>query len=266
MSKIKKRSSIHIFLAVIRALFLRELDMRLTQGKSGLVWTFLSPFLQIMIFVSLHVLIKEYKGNVVTSFSYTAFMASGFIGFNLFRSILTQSMGAFTANRALFSYKQVKPIDTVIARIVVEIFLMSCIIIIFLMIGFFSQIDNFLPENTLMVCLGFIWIIVFSFGIGLLVGIGNFFYMSIGKVISVISFMLLILSAVFFPLVSIPQQAQDILLYNPLVHFMEMIHGFYVQGLSDEYVDYTYMLYWTVIPIVLSLWLYIKLEKRIISQ
>jgi len=63
-----------------------------------------------------------------------------------------------------------------------------------------------------------------------------------------------------------PQAAQDILLYNPLVHFMEMIHSFYLNGLNDNLVDYTYVIYWTIIPIFIGLWLYIRLEKRIISQ
>jgi capsular polysaccharide transport system permease protein len=46
---------------------------------------------------------------------------------------------------------------------------------------------------------------------------------------------------------------------------MEMIHGFYITGLDDRFVDYHYMLYWTVIPLFIGLWLYVRLEKRIIS-
>jgi len=265
--KIKKRKPSFVFMSVIKALFLRELEMRMSSGKSGIMWTFLEPFLQVFIFIYIRVMIKEHSGATVMSlYSYAAFMAAGFVVFNIYRQIVSKSLGAFSANKGLFSYKQVKPIDTIIARVFVEIFLTSCVSVIFLVIGFVFGVDNFIPKNILMVFLAVLWLIMFSFGIGLVVGIGNFFYMSIGKFINIISFILLIFSAVFFPIISLPVAAQEVFLYNPLVHFMEMVHGFYLYGLDDRFVDYNYMLYWTLTPIFVGLWLYIRLEKRIISE
>jgi capsular polysaccharide transport system permease protein len=211
--------------------------------------------------------IKEHTGaNTMSLYSYAVFMASGFVVFNIFKQILSKSIGAFDANKALFSYKQVKPIDTILARVLVEFFLISCVIVVFFMIGFLFDIENFVPKNILMVFITIIWFVIFSLGIGLLVGIGNFFYMSIGKFVNIISFLLLIFSGVFFSLSSVPPIVRDLLLYNPLTHFMEMLHGFYLYGLDDRYVNYSYILYWTMIPYLVSLWLYLKLEKRIISQ
>jgi capsular polysaccharide transport system permease protein len=63
----------------------------------------------------------------------------------------------------------------------------------------------------------------------------------------------------------IPQTLQEILYYNPLVHFMEMLHANYFYSLTDDFVNYQYMLIWTVIPLFMGLWLYQKLEKRIVS-
>jgi capsular polysaccharide transport system permease protein len=241
--------------------------MRFSKGKSGLFWTFFEPFLQTFILVSIRVAIIESRGGSAnaTNFDYAVFMASGFVAFNMFRHILSASSGAFTANRGLFSYKQVKPIDTIIARGLVEVFLTSIIVVIFLLIGFFFQYDNYLPENILMVALGYLWLFFFSLSVGLVIAVGNTFFISVGKFIGVISFGLLIFSAVFYPLISLPPAAQEILLYNPLVHFMEMIHGYWIDALDDRFVDYRYMLLWTVTPLFVGLWLYQRLEKRIIS-
>jgi len=261
------RKPLHIFKAVIRALFLRELDMRMSVGKSGLFWTFFEPFLQIFIFVAIRVAIVNHTGKTLAShYAVGAFIASGFIAFNLFKHILNTSKGAFQANKGLFAYKQVKPIDTIISRVLVETFLSSVIVTVFLLLGFLLGEENFLPKNALLVFLGYLWLIVFSFGVSLLVAVGNTFYVSVGKFISIISFALLIFSGVFFPLVSVPPLAQKLLLYNPLVHFMEMIHGAYIYGLDDRFVDYNYMLMWTIIPLFIGLWLYVRLEKRILSQ
>jgi capsular polysaccharide transport system permease protein len=264
---LKKRSSLKIFLSVIRALFLRELEMRFSSGKSGLFWTFFEPFLQIFIFVSIRVAIANAKGTSAnaTNFDYAVFMASGFVAFNMFKHILNKSAGAFTANKGLFVYKQVKPIDTLISRLLVELFLTTIIISIFIAIGLLFGYENTIPKNILMVIASYLWLLCFSFGVGLVVAVGNTFFMSIGKFINVISFALLIFSAIFYPLISLPPAAQELLLYNPLVHFMEMIHGYWIDELDTSLVDYEYMLIWTIVPIFMGMWLYNKLEKRIIS-
>jgi len=85
-------------------------------------------------------------------------------------------------------------------------------------------------------------------------------------VVSVSTFGLLFFSAVFYPVMALPPVAQDALLYNPLTHFMEMIHGFYMEALDDRFVNYRYMLLWTIVPLFMGLWLYRMLEQRIVSE
>ena len=259
------RKPLHVFLSVIKALFLRELEMRMSVGKIGLFWTFFEPFFQVLVIIMIRVIISNSTGKIsATNYDFVVFMASGFIAFNMFRHILMSSIGAFTANKGLFAYKQVKPIDTIIARVMIELFLTSIIIFIFLIIGFFMQHDNLFPKNILMVFAGYLWLSLFAFSVGLVAAVGNTFFVSVGKFIRILSFPLLILSAVFYPLISLSPLAQEFLLHNPLVHFMEMIHSAYVYGLDDRFVDYRYMLLWTIVPLFMGFWLYSKLEKKLI--
>jgi len=252
-----------ILISVIKALFLRELNTKMSVGKLGLFWTFFEPFMQVSMFILIRVvIIGRGEGS---NFDYAVFMAAGFIAFNMFRHILSGSTGAFTANKGLFSYKQVKPIDTIIARALVQVFITSIIILMFIFIGFLFQYE-IAPESILMVFFGYLWLLLFSFAVGLVVAVGSTFFDSVGKIVSIFSFGLMIFSAVFFPLISIPPEAQEVLLYNPLVHFMEMIHGYYIYELDDRFVDYRYMALWTITPLFIGTWLYIKLEKRIISE
>lgn len=256
------RTPLRIFLAVEKALFLRELNMKISVGKAGLFWTFFEPFMQVTMFIFIRV---QLMGRESANYDIYVFMASGFIAFNMFRQILGSSSGAFIANKGLFNYKQVKPIDAILARTLVTMFITSIIILLFLFIGFFFHYENMEPENLLMVVFGYLWLALFSFSVGLIVAIGNTFFVSIGKLVAITSFGLMIFSAVFFPLISVPPEAQEILLYNPLVHFMEMIHGYYIYELDDGFVDYRYMALWTISSLFIGTWLYIKLEKKIIS-
>ena len=256
------RKPLQIFLAVQKALFLRELNMKMSVGKLGLFWTFFEPFAQVSVFISIRVAVMGTGQG--SNFDYAVFMASGFIAFNMFKRILSGSTGAFQANKGLFNYKQVKPIDTILARILLQVFITSITVLLFIFIGFFFQYE-ITAENPLMVFLGYLWLVIFSFAVSLVIAVGNTFFVSIGKFIGIFSFGLLIFSAVFYPIISLPPQAQDILLYNPLVHFMEMIHGYYLFELDDRFVDYKYMVLWTITPLFIGIWFYFKLEKRIIS-
>ena len=255
------RKSLNIFLSVQKALFLRELGMRFSISKTGLFWTFFEPFIQVFILVFIKMVLF---GKANDNYDFAVFLALNFTAFNMFKNILTKTMGAFSANKALFIYKQVKPIDTIIARIMVEVFITGIILIVFLFIGAYFHYDIEV-KNLPMVALGFAWLILFSFSLGLLLAVGNTFYLSIGKTINILMSFLMFGSAIFYTIEMLPSELQTYLLYNPLTHFMEMIHGCYFNVLNDNYVDYNFMLLWTVIPLYFGLWYYKHLEERIIS-
>lgn len=235
--------------------------MRFSAGRMGLFWTFFEPFFQILVFV----LIKLFLfSSAESGFDFAVFLALNFTAFNMFKNIVMRSASAFQANRALFIYKQVKPIDTIIARLLVEIFITMIIIVFFLLIGFFFHFDMQV-EHLPMVVFGFVYLTVFAFSVAIFVAMLNIFTDSISKVMGFLMTGLMFGSAVFYALEMLPPEVQAFLLYNPLTHFMEMIHGFYFSVLDDRFVDYGYMMVWTVSLMFMGLWLYINLEEKVIS-
>ena len=256
-----KRNSFKIFLAVQNALFLRELNMRFSSGRMGMFWTFFEPFFQILIFVLIKMMLF---GSGESSFDFAVFLALNFTAFNMFKNIVVKSTASFKANKALFLYKQVKPIDTIIARSMVEVFITAIIIIIFILLGLYFDFDMDVEDLT-MVTLGFLFLIIFSFAFGVLMAVLNVFIESVGKLIGFFMTALMFASAVFFSVDLLPVELQGWLMYNPIANFMEMIHGFYFYALDDKFVSYEYMTIWTLSLLYIGLWLYVKLEKRIIS-
>lgn len=256
-----QRNYIEIFLSVQKALFLRELNMRFSVSRIGLFWTFFQPFFQVLLFVLIKVFLF---GRTSENFDYAVFLALNFTAFNMFRSIVNRSMGAFTANRGLFIYKQVKPIDTIIARSMVEIFITGIIIIIFTMIGFYFHYDMNV-KNLELVALGYLWLIVFSFSTALCLAIANTFIASVSKIVGFLMYALMFASALFYTVDMLSPELQTIILYNPITHFSEMIHGSYFHTLEVKHVDYHYMFIWTISLLFIGLWFYRKLERRIVS-
>lgn len=257
----QRRNYLQVFFAVQKALFLRELTKRLTQSRIGLFLTFFEPFYQVAFLVILKVVIF---GRESENFDYIIFVAIALLGIMLFQNILTSSVGAFIANKNLFLYRQVKPIDTIISRVVIEVFLSSIVIVIFTIIAFYFELDTNV-EDLVIVAFTYVWLVIFAFSLGLLFAVMNTYTQVVANFVRLSTRGLVIISATFYTLDMLSPELREILLYNPLVHFMEMLHGAYFYTLDDKYVDYYYMMFWTFIPLILGLWFYTKLEQKIIS-
>jgi len=256
-----QRNYLQVFFAVQKALFLRELNMRISVSRLGLFWTFFQPFFQVMLFVLVKLLLF---GDTAETFDFAVFLAINFTAYNMFRSIINKSMGAFTANKGLFNYKQVKPIDTIIARSMVEVFITGIIILIFIVIGLYFDYDMNI-KNLVMFSLGFLWLIVFSFSLALCLAVANTFIASVSKIVGFLMYAFMFGSALFYTVDMLSPELQNIIYFNPLTHFMEMIHGSYFYTLDTKHVDTVYMMSWTISLLFFGLWFYMRLEKKIIS-
>jgi capsular polysaccharide transport system permease protein len=255
------RSPWQVQKSVIYALFLREVNVRFSAGKLGYFWVVFEPLMQIFIFVMVKVLL--FGTNSVLD--YPVFITLGFVAFNLFRHLVDRSMGSFSANKGLYAYKQVKPIDTLLARVMVEILVTGIIIVIFILAGIYFGFDMSV-QNLGILILSFLWLILFSLSIGLFIAVIGLFFDSFQKVVKLVLSPLMFVSAIFYSMQDMPQALQELLYYNPIAHFMELLHASYFYTLNDGFVDYGYILIWTIVPMYLSLLLYQKLEKGIISK
>lgn len=257
----KKRTSWQIFLAVHRALVMREIQTRFASQKMGYFWAVFDPMFMVIVFATLHSRI----GGGYTGFDYAVFLASGMVPFNFFRLMLRLSGNAFESNRGLFVYKQVKPFDTIVSRFTVEAAVLVVMTAVFIFVGFYFGFDMRV-KNINGVLFAELWLMVFTFGLSLFFAVLGSFFKMVGKIVTMISLPLLFISGLFFTAESLPPDVRELMLYNPLLHFVEMIHGNYFASLNTQYVDYNYMIFWTVIPFFAGVWLYRRAERRIIME
>jgi len=175
----KKRNQYKIFFDVVRALLLREIQTRFGTKKLGYFWAIIDPMAMIVVFATLRTLMRHNDSEI----DYPVFLASSFLAFNMFKSLALRSMDAFSANKALFVYKQVKPFDTIVARAVIEVSITAVITAIFLFIGWYIGL-NIECKNILGVMLAYIWVAFFGINLGILFAVLGFF-MKILKKLSI---------------------------------------------------------------------------------
>ncbi|AUZ60628.1 Polysialic acid transport protein KpsM [Pseudomonas sp. XWY-1] len=174
-------------------------------------------------------------------------------------------MDSLRENRSLFGYKQIKPLDTYIARVIVEtciaVTVYTMLLFGFAWVGFDMSIKSPLQwVATLLLGL------MFALGLGMLLALITHALPSIKIVIRMAFFPLYFISGVLVPASYLPQAMMPLLLLNPFLHILELIraevlpHYTPVDGVSE-----TYVISFTLILLFLSLGAYRARRMHLIS-
>lgn len=260
---LRPRSGIKVMGASIRALFLRELQTRFGQYRLGYLWVLLEPMLSIGVMV---VLFGPIMHKILPGIRYEVFLINGIIPFLMFKTGITQAMNAVGSNKGLFSYKPVKPIDAMLARALLELFLKFVAYLsfsfLFLWVGYDMSFSH-LPE------LLSYWVILFIFMIacGLIFMVLADISKEIEKFVSVVFLLLYLMSGVLYSIQMIAPQFREYLLLNPLIHIFELMRN----AVSPSYelvsgIDLNYVLIWTVVTLFIGLLLYKRFEKNMVRS
>ena len=127
----RSRNSLEVLKDVIFALFIREIKTRFGAYRLGLVWAFLEPMSFVIVISAIRSISSggSLFGGESHSIPYPIFLMLGYIPFMLFSKLLTQGAAAVSANQGLFNYRQVRPIDTILARTLLEVLVFSSVIL-----------------------------------------------------------------------------------------------------------------------------------------
>jgi capsular polysaccharide transport system permease protein len=259
---LKLRSPLQIKKSVIFALVLREARARFGERRMGAVWTLLEPICHLLIFSVLFSLIR---GKTLAGIDFPVFVLVGMAPFLLFRNTALRLMDSPKQNRPLFAYKQIKPLDTFIARVLVE-FSIAATVYVILVSGFawfgFDMSIKAPIEWMLTIFLG----LLFSFGLGMLLALIAHAIPGSNTFIRMIFFPLYFISGVLIPATYLPHAMLPFLLLNPFLHLLELIraeifpHYVPVDGVSLHYVIAT-----TLILLFVSLGTYRVRRLHLIS-
>lgn len=206
-----------VTLSVWKALFLREAVFRLFGSRAAWVWLLVEPAVHIGFLMMIFSVIRI---RVVGGINTAVWVMVGLLAFFMFRRVGMQAMNAVGANQSLFSYRQVKPVDTVLTRAGLEGFLMI-VIILMLCIGAGFLGLSIVPVDPLMVLEAFLGLWLMGLGFGLISSVASELVPEIGKVIGLVMTPLYMLSGVIMPLSIIPLPYRDWLMLNPVAHGIE---------------------------------------------
>lgn len=260
----KQRTPWQVTRSVWHALFMREVLARTTADRMAWFWMIAEPVAMVVVMVGIRAVVAS--GHKIGGADFIPWFISGLLGFYLFRENMMRSLGAVNASKALFAYRQVKPIDPVLIRCYLEGMLKSFIFLMFILVcallGFDLVPDE--PLNALSIWLS-IWVL--GIGTGLTFSALSTLIPEIGRVIHILSLPLLILSGAMIPLNFLPYNLQQLLLLNPIVHGIESLRlAFFSSYRSLDEISMLYLWGWALGLIALGLMLHLKFEARLKAQ
>lgn len=212
---------------VVTAIIFRETKTRFGKNKLGYFWALIEPsgYIGILLFL-------RYKMHASIPFGENIylFVLTGLLMYRLFISIADRCMSSISSNQSLLTYPLVKPIDTIIARIILEVMTMLVVILVFF--GFLIFYTDYPVINyPLEFCAAIIATIFLGASVGVFNAVFSVVMPAWERVWGISKLPTLFLSGIFYMPRSMPPALQEIIKWNPLLHCVEWLR----QG---SYLDY----------------------------
>lgn len=222
---------------VILALALREMTQTYGRSPGGYVWAILEPVGMILILsVGFALLMRSPSlGN-----SFLLFYASGYLPFALYKTLEKATSNSITYSRRLLLYPAVTWLDAIVAR-----FALNLLINVMNMVLILGGILYFTEPGTVLDFPPIILAVTLAAFLGLGIGTVDCVLSGLFTVWSTIWKIamrpLMIASAILYTYEDLPQQAQAVIWWNPLVHVTGLFRTgvfptYYPQYISPAYV------------------------------
>lgn len=256
------RNSFQVMSAVWKALLLREALFRLSSGRAAWLWLLLEPLFHVSFQMAIFTLIRQRQ---MPGFEFAIFLAVGVLGFQMFRITAQRSMEAINANGALFAYRQIKPIDTIMVRALLEGVLQLIVCAILTLAISLIGMDA-MPDNTLQVYVAIFYLWIIGTGMGMILAVADKLAPEIAKIVKMMFTPLYLVSGVFFSPFMVPPKYREILLLNPIASCLELIRDGYRVGYpTDHHLSPHYIFTWSAAILFLGLALQVRYRKKMVA-
>lgn len=246
---------------VLYALILRETKTRYGEHKLGFVWAFIEPVLMILL---MYVIFGSVRSLATGNMHLALFIVCGFVPFTMFRNTMSQTQGAITQNTSLLGFPQVTTFDLILARALLEIAVFLAVFGILVLgialLGVDARCED--PLGVLTVCF-LMWLL----GLGL-----GFIFSSLAPIIPstrqitglLLGRPLFLASGLFYTVDAIPSGAREIMLYNPVLHLVELSRSAYFYEFESAHASWSYATFFSVGTFAFGLIVHRAMRKKAI--
>lgn len=223
---------------VISALMLREIHTINGNTKLGYLWVLIQSVFGIAVFWCVRHFMGA--GQAPHGMGMAMFLTIGFGIWNIFSNTISRCMTAVNGNMGLLTFPQVTELDVMVARTLVTSATQILVTAFILAAGTLFLNEPFVLGNFSLLLILMVLIPLLSLGFGLVLSSLAVFVPALDKVVPMILRILFFVSGVFFSISIFSQSVSEYLLWNPVMHAVELcreaMHAPYaVPGVSLSY-------------------------------
>jgi capsular polysaccharide transport system permease protein len=239
-------NSLAIQRRVLHALLLREIITRFGRENLGVLWLVGEPMLFTLGIVTLWSAVGLHHGSAIPI---VAFAVTGYSSVLMWRNSASRTSVAIAQNKALLFHRNVRVLDVLFTRIVLEIGGATASFIflsfVFIFVGWMP-----LPIDPLEVVYGWVLLAWFGTSLALLIGAGTAYSEIVERLWHPAAYLMFPISGAAFMVDWLPPDLQKVVLLLPMVHGTEILREGYFGNVVRTHYDVGYM---TTSCLVLSL-------------
>lgn len=244
---------------VIRELTAREVKRKYARSYLGILWSVLNPLLTMAVMsVIFSYMFKRSIDN------YALYYLTGNIFWTLFSVATNSAMTALVDNKMLLVKAKLPKHTFVLSRVYTALvnFGYTCIAYLFMLLVFRIK-----PTWTMLLFIPDVLLaLLFATGIGYLLSILYVFFADIKYLYGVLLTLLMYVSAIFYPVSSLPPVVQKIIGFNPIYLTIYIARESVVYNHVPHYSAWLKLLLATVISLALGMLVFKKKENDVMQR
>ncbi len=229
-------------LRVVHALALRETKTRFGTHRLGYLWALLEPAFWIGTFYALYALAGRHTPG---GMDLVPFLAVGIVSYELFSKTADRGSAAIGANKALLFYPHVHTIDLIAARTVLEA--ATYVMVFVVIVGAHAlAVQELVVDSLLRTLWGMALASLLGATLGLVLCSLTVVSPTVERMKGPLMRPLFWISGLFFTAESLPSRARDVLLWNPVMHCVEIVRDGWFPQYTARHASASYVLAWIV--------------------
>lgn len=225
---------------VVYAFILRDMRTRFGRSRLGYFWAIFEPLSGIFALALVFSVID--RGSPI-NVDILLFFFTGIIPWQLFSRGVSLMSNVIESSAPLLTYPQIKVVDVIIARLILEFSTTMVVSALYLLVlyffGIFERLENILMSITVLILC-----ISLGAGFGLVGAVIKLYLPSYSSFQALIVRVLFFISGAFFVADTLPTQVREVLWYNPVLHLIEWERSAFFYGFESQFYDPFYPILW----------------------
>ncbi|XKM08011.1 ABC transporter permease [Massilia atriviolacea] len=243
----------------------REFQSKYRNSLFGAVWTVLNPLAMITVYT---VIFSEVMGSrlqgVDSTFAYSIYLCAGALTWGLFAEITTRAQTVFIENANLIKKLQFPRICLPIIVV-----LNACVnfAIIFGLFTLFLAWSGTFPGPVYLLLFPVLALqILFSIGLGMVLGVLNVFFRDVGQFFSILLQFWFWFTPIVYPATALPKPIRELLVFNPMASVIAAYQTILVHGRAPDWAAMLPILVLTVLCCLMGLLLFRKRSGEMVDE